>query len=75
MDFGNIVAPRELLVASSVNDVFLIDVDSGYASVNADAPYGTYKLTFNAIDSVGEVAEPLTREIIVTDLAAPYSQY
>ena len=73
--FGNIVAPRELLVTPSVNDVFLIDVDSGYASVNADAPYGTYQLTFNAMDSVGEKPNHSLVRLSSRIWLLQYSQY
>jgi hypothetical protein len=42
----------------------------GAGSVNAAAP-GTYVLTYSATDAAGNVATPVTRSVIVSDVVAP----
>ena len=84
---SDVVAPVIALIGSdpvnlNVGDVFTDDganvtddvdaarVISGVGSVNA-ALHGTYTFTYSATDAAGNVATPVTRSVIVSDVVAP----
>jgi hypothetical protein len=56
--------------ANVTDDVDAAKVILGAGLVNAAAP-GTYTLTYSATDAAGNVAAPVTRSVIVSDVVAP----
>ena len=70
--FGDTLSsPMSISVASSTIGIVDINDTTGEATVRSDAPYGSYQLTFNAVDAAGNEASPLVRELNVTDLNPP----
>jgi hypothetical protein len=59
--FGDTLSsPMSISVASSTTGIVDVNDTTGEATVRSDAPYGSYQLTFNAVDACRERSESLS---------------
>ena len=70
--FGqNLTAPMSISFTPSSLKILDFNDSSGIATVKTDAPYGTFDLTFDAVDSVGSSATPLIKQLTILDRDPP----
>ena len=69
LSFGAGNSTRTIKVSGTALEI--LEINGTLADIAVDAPFGNYELIYEAIDSLGSISEPISRELQILDANAP----